>query len=582
MLRLSSRRRSGVAAVLAATAAVAGLVATAPTASAYPGAPWFEPGKPYTQNFPDPSVIRVGNEYYAYATGTGGSYLPVMRSTDLQTWVARDAYDPGGGLAQKYPGFNDALPSVASWGVQENTGTHMSSWVMAPGVARIGGTYNAYYALWQSKNPTRHCISVATSTSPTGPFQDRTTSPLSCDADSPGDIDPFPFVDPATGTPYLLWAGEGPGGNPPTKLWSRQLGPDGLSFAPGSTARELTRTTQGWEGPMIENPAMVQYGGRYFLLYSANQWWTDRYAVGYAECAGPLGPCGKPQDRPLLGNVGDKVGPGGPAPFVDAAGRLRMAYHYWTAPYVGYPSDPNCDGNGQCTSQGQRRMAVTELRLGGSGLEVGPTRPAPTVLSTERACPAGVPDAPFADTPEGMAHEPAIDCAAWWGIVAGSGGRYSPAATVSRAQLASMLARAVLRSGGTLPAGDPTAFSDDDGLVHEDAISRLAAAGLVTGRSPGRYEPNAPVSREQMATLLVRVLRYRTGDPVTATQDWFYDDDLSGHQDNINAAASAGLAAGNGFGAFSPGAPLRRDQMATFLTRMLQAFVVAGAPTPGR
>ena len=23
-----------------------------------------------------------------------------------------------------------------------------------------------------------------------------------------------------------------------------------------------------------------------------------------------------------------------------------IAYHYWLAPHVGYPGDPNCDGNG--------------------------------------------------------------------------------------------------------------------------------------------------------------------------------------------------------------------------------------------
>src|SRR6266542_4245157 len=58
---------------------IAALVAMwAPPAVAYPGAPWFEPGKPYNQNFPDPSVLRVGDTYYAYGTATGGSYLPVM------------------------------------------------------------------------------------------------------------------------------------------------------------------------------------------------------------------------------------------------------------------------------------------------------------------------------------------------------------------------------------------------------------------------------------------------------------------------------------------------------------------------
>ncbi|HEV2087983.1 MAG TPA: S-layer homology domain-containing protein, partial [Cryptosporangiaceae bacterium] len=371
------------------------------------------------------------------------------------------------------------------------------------------------------------------------------------------------------------------GGNPPTKLWSRQLTPDGLAWAPGSTMRELTRTTQAWEGPMIENPAMVRYADRYFLLYSANNWWTDRYAIGYAECAGPLGPCSKPQGHPLLGNHGDKLGPGGPSLFFDTAGRLKMAYHHWTAPYVGYPTDPNCDGGGKCTSQGQRRMSITDLRLGGSGLEVGPARPSPTVLPTDRSCPADrVPEDGFTDVPAGSTHEAAVDCITWWGVTLRSSDRYMPGAGVTRGQMASFLSRAVLNSGGSLPpATNP--FFDDDASVHQEAIGRLAAAGLVQGTGAGRFAPDAPVSREQMATFLVRVLRYRTGTDAPAGLDWFSDDTGSVHEANINSAATAGLAGGSGYGTYVPRATVRRDQMATFLSRLLQAFVVDGAPLPG-
>jgi hypothetical protein len=572
--------RSCLVVLTAVLAVLAGGLVQAPAATAYPGAPWFEPSKVYTQNFPDPHVMRVGDTFYAYATGTGGSYLPVMHSTDLRTWVARDAYDPGGGLAEKWPGFNDALPWVAKWGVHEDTGMHMTSWVMAPGVARFGTTYNAYYSLWAEKSPVKHCISVATSSSPEGPFTDRTERPLSCDADTPGDIDPFPFIDPATGTPYLLWASEGPGGNPPTKLWSRQLTPDGLAFAPGSAMRELTRTTLPWEGKMIENPAMIHYAGTYFLLYSANDWWTDRYAIGFAVCDTPLGPCRKTQGHPLLGNHGDKLGPGGPAAFVDTAGRLRMAYHHWTAPYVGYPTDPNCDGNGQCTSQGQRRMSVTELRLGPAGLEVGSARPTPTVLTTDGACPNHVPEDGFVDVPLSSVHESAIDCVAWWQVAAGHGDRYVPQDVVTRAQMASFLANAVLRSGGNLPSGSRDAFRDDDGSVHEESINRLAAAGIVLGGGDGDYGPTLPVTRAQMATFLVRALEHRTGTDVAPGDDWFYDDDASVHEPAINAAATAGLAGGTGGGGYTPNAGVRRDQMASFLSRLLEAYVRAGAQVP--
>jgi hypothetical protein len=69
--RSTPRRRLGVLAALLLPLLV-GTIADSPVGSRVPGAPWFEPSKPYTQNFPDPHVIRVGDAYYAYATGTGG------------------------------------------------------------------------------------------------------------------------------------------------------------------------------------------------------------------------------------------------------------------------------------------------------------------------------------------------------------------------------------------------------------------------------------------------------------------------------------------------------------------------------
>lgn len=53
------------------------------------------------------------------------------------------------------------------------------------------------------------------------------------------------------------------------------------------------------------------------------------------------------------------------------------------------------------------------------------------------------------------------------------------------------------------------------------------------------------------------------------------------HRQAIDAAASAGLATGTGPATFSPSATVRRDQMATFVSRLLELFVRAGAAPPG-
>jgi len=358
---------------------LASLVGAIP-AGAYAGAPWFEPSKPYNQNFPDPSVLRVGSTYYAYGTSTGGAYLPVMTSTDLATWVARPAYDPGAPLNRdRY--FNDALPYPARWGVDRpGVSGRMTKEVWSPGVERIGGRYVAFYTVRvELGSPGRFCISVATSSSPLGPFVDDSTGPLVCDSDPAGSIDPQPFVD-ADGTPYLLWKSEGIPGRAPTKIWSRRLTPEGTSFAPGSSPAILLQATESWEAGVIENPSMLRSGGALVLFYSANHHTSAAYATGYATCAGPLGPCTKrTTGGPLLGSHGARLGPGGPSAFSDTSGSPWLAFHWWNAPYTTYPAYPQCQSEGTCHTQGQRRMSVERISIAGDGtVRMGSSAATPT------------------------------------------------------------------------------------------------------------------------------------------------------------------------------------------------------------
>ena len=208
------------------------------------------------------------------------------------------------------------------------------------------------------------------------------------------------------------------------------------------------------------------------------------------------------------------------------------------------------------------------------------TTPPPVVArDTEGACPSGgVPEDGFHDVPQGSTHEAAIDCVVHWGLAQGSGGSYLPVQPVSREQMASFIARLVLRSGGTLPAGS-NAFDDDAGSVHEASIDALAAAGIVSGTGPRRYAPGALVTRAQMATFLVRALEYRVGATLPAGPDHFFDDAGSVHVTNIDKAAEAGIASGYAGGSYRPSGNVGRDQMASFLARALDKLVDDGVAT---
>jgi hypothetical protein len=194
-----------------------------------------------------------------------------------------------------------------------------------------------------------------------------------------------------------------------------------------------------------------------------------------------------------------------------------------------------------------------------------------------RACPPGtVPASSFRDI-RGNGHRDAIDCGVWWGVAAGrSGSSYAPSHSLNRGQMASFIARLITRSGGSLPDGNDQGFSDVRGTTHERNINRLAAAGIVQGTGGSRYEPNARVSRAQMATFIVNAYEHATDETLQYSRDHFGDDNGSVHESAINKAAEANIVAGHGGGRYAPNESVRRGQLASFLARSLDRKVHRG------
>jgi len=166
---------------------------------------------------------------------------------------------------------------------------------------------------------------------------------------------------------------------------------------------------------------------------------------------------------------------------------------------------------------------------------------------------------PFRDD-DGSPFERDIARLAASGITSGCGtGLYCPGAPVSRAEMATFLVR-----GLGLGVSSRNYFTDDGGSVHEAAINSLAAAGITTGCGGGRFCPDANVSRGEMATFLVRAL----GLP-PASRDYFSDDGGLRTEDAANRLAAAGITTGCAPGRFCPLGAVSREQMATFLVRAL-------------
>lgn len=77
---------------------------------------------------------------------------------------------------------------------------------------------------------------------------------------------------------------------------------------------------------------MALVGGRYHLFYGAGWWESDGAAIGYANCAGPLGGCTKaPPPAAWMATDATKARPAGPTRFSpDGGATWPVAYHAWS------------------------------------------------------------------------------------------------------------------------------------------------------------------------------------------------------------------------------------------------------------
>ena len=111
-------------------------------------------------------------------------------------------------------------------------------------------------------------------------------------------------------------------------------------------------------------------------------------------------------------------------------------------------------------------------------------------------------EATFPDVDDASAHAPAIAAIAEAGVTTGfADGTFRPYAPVTRGQMAMFLMR-----GLDLEPAAP-AFADVDAEhPYADGIGAVAEAGITTGYGDGTFRPGASISRAEMASMLRRAL----------------------------------------------------------------------------
>ncbi len=209
----------------------------------------------------DPQVALFDGTFYIYPTtdgfeGWSSSEFHVFSSPDLVDWT-----DEGVILD---------LTRDVSWA---------SSRAWAPGIAEKNGVYYFYFSADTE-------IGVATSSSPTGPFEDALGRPLITAGQYGGQsIDPYVFTDD-DGRSYLYF------GNGDETAHVVELNDDMVSF--DEPVQDLHI------GGFREGSVAFKRNGIYYFMWSVDDTRSANYNVAYGTGTSPMGPFTTADVNPIL------------------------------------------------------------------------------------------------------------------------------------------------------------------------------------------------------------------------------------------------------------------------------------------
>lgn len=334
---------------------------------------------PLPVQFGDPYVLRDGDMYYMYGTGGGAKKgFSAYSSNDLVNWNS---------LGQVYKATADSWGTEAFW---------------APEVYKFKGKYYMFYSAQWKNNPTNELenfkIGIAVSDKPGGPFVDFSEKPIF----DPGYpiIDANVFFDP-NGKIYLYYsrccykhpveseiateAKKKGWFNEIEESWvyGVELKPDfsGVIGEPVLLLRPPVRISDKqseWESRSVttrevnrrwtEGSVTFKKGSTYFMMYSANHFAGQNYAVGYATSTSPLGPFQKAANNPVLQKNTSKGGN------VTGTGHNSITYS---------PDGKEmfCVYHGRTTATGDERVVfIDRMKVEGDRITVSGPTTAPQVI----------------------------------------------------------------------------------------------------------------------------------------------------------------------------------------------------------
>ncbi|WP_127581799.1 metallophosphoesterase [Paenibacillus koleovorans] len=180
----------------------------------------------------------------------------------------------------------------------------------------------------------------------------------------------------------------------------------------------------------------------------------------------------------------------------------------------------------------------------------------------------------FADVENTQWYAEAVDFVAARQLFNGvSDGKFAPTITMTRAMFAMVIAN---MEGADLSSYKTSEFRDVD--IHAwygQAIAWAAANKIVSGVGDAKFEPDAPITREQMAVMLHNYIKIKEIKLTTTSQPAFADASTVSDwaKEAVTQIQSHGIISGVGENTFAPKANADRASVATIFTNFIQASI---------
>lgn len=156
-------------------------------------------------------------------------------------------------------------------------------------------------------------------------------------------------------------------------------------------------------------------------------------------------------------------------------------------------------------------------------------------------------------------------------------GTVRPMAQITRAEVAQIFYRLLTDDARKKYGTTSNSFTDSNvGDWYNEAVSTLAAMGIVSGKGEGLFAPMDNITRAEFAAIAARF----DSDSYTGP-DKFSDIATSWAREEINRAAHKGWVSGDGAGAFRPNDLMTRAEAVVLINNLLERHINADGLLPG-